>query len=399
MQRASRSTRGVRPQGEGRLDRVAPSLPVTGTVVGRGPRHIVLLAPPWYPVPPRGYGGIELVVALLARELRTLGHHVTLFASQGSEQAEVCAPSGWGRALGLPAALPLEGAYLARVLRRLRVLPRIDVIHDHSGPPGLLCSMATELAPVVHTVHGPLCDEQRMFYREVADEVSLVAISRAQRETAPAVPWAGMVHNAVDVERLRAGTPDHTDPYLLCLARISAEKGQDEAIEVARRAGMRLVLAGKVDETPETQAYNRERVAPHVDGRHVVYLPNVSGAEKARLLARGTALLAPIQWEEPFGLSIAEAMASGTPVVATARGSAPELVVDGVTGFLADTVDDMVEAVRRVHEIDPLECARIARERFHPSVMASGYLQIYEAAMASPDAPQLTAVGPGDGAA
>lgn len=379
------------------LARAEPSLPIRGHAVARTRRHIVLVAPPWYPVPPHGYGGIELVVALLARELRRLGHRVTLFASEGSEQAEVLAPGGWGRALGLPAAHPLEGAYLARVQRRLRELPDIDVIHDHSGPAGLVCSMTAGLAPVVHTVHGPVGEEQRTFYGEVGDEVSLVAISKAQRAAAPAVRWAGVVHNAVDVEHLRAGTPNHGDPYLLCLARISPEKGQHVAIEVARRAGMRLVLAGKVDAVAETQLYFREQVEPHVDGRDVVYLSSVHGAEKARLLARATALLAPIQWEEPFGLSVAEAMASGTPVVATPRGATPELVVDGVTGFLAESVDDMVSALRRVGEIDPLECGRIARQRFHPSVLASGYLQVYEAAIRAPDIPRPAAVAANGG--
>jgi glycosyltransferase involved in cell wall biosynthesis len=359
----------------------------------------VLLAPPWYPVPPHGYGGIELVVALLARELRSLGHHVTLFASAGSELAEVCAPEGYGHVLGLPAALPLEGAYLARVLRQMQALPAIDVIHDHSGPAGVLCTMIAALAPVVHTVHGPVGAAQRTFYREVADAVSLVAISRAQRDAAASLPWAGVVHNAVDIEHLRVGTPDRSDPYVVCLARISPEKAQHQAIEVARRAGIRLVLAGKVDETSETQAYFRDRVAPHVDGTRVVYLPNVFGAEKARLLARATALLAPIDWEEPFGLSIVEAMASGTPVVAARRGSTPELVVEGVTGFLADSVNDMVAALHRVGEIDPLECARLARERFHPSVMTNGYLRLYEAAIASPDAPLVVMQAADDGAA
>lgn len=360
-------------------------------------RHVVLVAPPWYPVPPRGYGGIELVVALLARELRRMGHHVTLFASEGSEHAEVLAPRGWGRALGLPTALPLEGAYLARVLRRLRALPDIDVIHDHSGPAGLVVTMTAGLAPVVHTVHGPVGDEHRTFYAEVAGDVSLVAISRAQRDSAAAMPWAGVVHNAVDVEHLRAGASAHAEPYALCLARISPEKGQHVAIEVARRAGMPLVLAGKVDAVPEMQLYFREQVEPHVDGRRVVYLPNVQAGQKARLLARATALLAPVQWDEPFGLSIVEAMASGTPVVAAPRGSTPELVVDGVTGFLAASVEGMVAALRRVREIDPLECGRIARERFHPAVMAQGYMQVYEAAISeaaisAPGVPQPAAL-------
>jgi glycosyltransferase involved in cell wall biosynthesis len=385
------SLRDAHSQVAARPRDLGPTLALTASATERRSRHIVLLAPPWYPVPPRGYGGIELVVALLARELRTLGHRVTLFASEGSEHAQECAPRGWGTALGMPRALPLEATYLARVMERLASLPRIDVIHDHSGPAGLLCAMVAGLAPVVHTVHGPVDDEHLLFYREVAHDASLVAISAAQRDSAD-VRWAGVVHNAVDIERLRTGAPRRHDPYLLCLARISPQKAQHRAIEVARAAGMRLVLAGKVDQTPETQAYFRELVEPHIDGRNVVYLSDVSGTAKTRLLAHATALLAPVEWDEPFGLSIVEAMASGTPVVATRRGSAPELVIEGVTGFLGSDVDELVAALHRVHEIDPLECARIARMRFHPAAMASGYLRMYDAAMAVPHALDLAAV-------
>jgi len=218
----------------------------------------------------------------------------------------------------------------------------------------------------------------------------LVAISEAQRRTLPDLPWIGTVHNAVDVENLLV-TPTHKVPFLLCLARICPDKGQHLAIEVARRAGMRLVLAGKVEATPEATEYFKRQVEPSIDGVRVLHFDNVAGDEKARLLARAYALLAPLQWDEPFGLALVEAMASGTPVIAIARGAAPELVTDGTTGFLVNDVDGMVRAVSRVADLQPSACAAATRARFSPSVMASSYRRIYERLMWEPEVPQASA--------
>src|ERR1035437_7279867 len=202
-------------------------------------------------------------------------------------------------------------------------------------------------------------------------------ISDSQRAQAPHLAWAGVVHNAVDVDGLFVAPAARDPQYQLCLARVCEEKGQGTAIEVGRRCGLRLTLAGKVAETPQGREYFRRHVQPFIDGARAVYLPSVSGAAKARLIASATAMLAPISWPEPFGLSIVEAMVSGTPAVSFRQGSAAELIEPGVTGFIVDVVDEMVEAVRRADEIDPIECARIARERFSPQVMTSSYLGLY----------------------
>ncbi|HKR98284.1 MAG TPA: glycosyltransferase, partial [Candidatus Dormibacteraeota bacterium] len=194
----------------------------------------------------------------------------------------------------------------------------------------------------------------------------------------PALNWVGRVFNAVDVDNLQTCARDEKEPYLLCLARVCEEKGQHVAIEVARRTRMRLILAGKVESTPAGREYFEGEIAPFIDGRSVVHIDNVGGADKARLLARATALLAPLQWNEPFGLALVEAMASGTPVIVTPRGAAPELVDDGCTGLFAEDIDDMVEAVQRVGDIDPAVCAREGRRRFAPASMADGYLSLYE---------------------
>lgn len=341
-------------------------------------RHIALIAPPWYPVPPRGYGGIESVVALLAEELRARGHRVTLLAAEGSSfQAKGHAPAAWVTDLGQPHERLRELTYAARVLRTVRETGQVDVLHDHVGFATLLGCVELGNVPVVHTVHGVIREPDASFYSALGDELGLVALSQNQRRAAPQLHWIGTVANAVSLRDLIVADRREKEPYLLCLARICPDKGQHVAIEVAQRTGLRLVLAGKIERTPEGQAYFENWIAPALDGTRVVHLSDVAGFEKARLLARATALLAPIQWEEPFGLSVVEAMASGTPAISMARGAAPEVIEQGLTGFLVRDADEMVAAVHRAGDIDPARCAAIARARFSPSIMADSYLRLY----------------------
>lgn len=343
------------------------------------PLRIALIAPPWYPLPPRGYGGVELVVTLLARELRHRGHRVVLFGAEGSEPGiTVCTQSGLDAHLGQATQVMHEMTYLARVVQRMQALEAFDVIHDHAGFGGALVAGLLRGAPVLHTVHGSIGVSERDFYDALGADVGLVAISDSQRRQAPDLGWVGVVHNAVDVDGLRVSTAEQSPRYLLCLARICEDKGQHVAIEVARRCGLRLILAGKVEETPQGREYFRSQVEPLLDGTRVIYIPSVTAATKARLIARATAMLAPISWPEPFGLSIVEAMVSGTPAISFRQGSAVELIEQGVTGFVVDCADEMVAAVSRTDEIDPPTCARAARARFSPQVMTESYLRVYE---------------------
>lgn len=344
--------------------------------------NIALVSPPWYPVPPHGYGGIELVVGLLAAGLRRRGHRVHLFGAEGSDvDTIVCAPQEWREDLGRPQMSRREAAYAGRVYRALRGLIEttgpVDIIHEHSGMVGLLAAQYQRLAPVVHTVHGPLDESERTAYVSVVDGAGLIAISQNQRESAPEMQWVGMVHNAVDVDSLQLGTADTNEPYLLVLARVCPEKGQHLALEVAERVGMKLILAGKVENTAESIDYFRRMVSPHVDGERVVHLLNVAGDEKADLLSRATVMLAPITWPEPFGLSIVEAMASGTPAISMNLGAARELIEDGITGYVVEDVDGMVEAVGKARELDHVSCAVRARELFSPDAMVDRYLEVY----------------------
>ena len=367
-------------------------------------RHVVLVAPPWYPVPPRGYGGIELVVHLLAGGLRERGWRVTLLAAAGSgHDAVACAPSGWSVELGTGRRERVrELEYAARVARTIRELDAVDVIHDHVGFASLLGVCVQGVAPVVHTVHGPIGvpESDRDFLAELRDCVDLVAISDHQRSVAPGLHWVSTVYNAVDAERLFAVGPDEKEPYLLCLARICPDKGQHLAIEVARRLDRPLILAGKVESTPASVRYFEEKVRPHIDGVRVRHIQNVAGIDKHLLLARAHALLAPIQWDEPFGLSVVEAMVSGTPAISTRRGAAEELIDEGATGFLVEDVDGMVDAVGRVAEIDPLRCSALALERFGGRAMVEGYVDVYEHVLSGVSLQGRAAVGsvdPADG--
>ncbi|GAC1579949.1 MAG: glycosyltransferase family 4 protein [Candidatus Dormibacteria bacterium] len=362
---------------------------------GQRPFTVALVAPPWYPLPPVGYGGIELVVSLLAGGLRARGHQVLLFGAADSDDLVIgLGDTSWRRDLGKVHSQGLRDVtYAARVNAHLADHGQpIDIIHDHSGFSTVAMAAAHTELPIVHTVHGPVTEPLISAVESLTPAVSLVAISASQMRPAPTLPWVAVVPNAIDVKNLEFLPAAAKEPYLLVLARICADKGQHYAIEVARRAGRPLVLAGKID--PGSEAYFEKEIAPHVDGVNVTWRENVGGVDKARLLARATALLAPITWPEPFGLSMVEAMVSGTPTIAFGLGSVPELVVDGATGFVVDTVDQMVDAVARIASIDPARCSLMARNRFSVDAMVDGYLDVYQRVLARTDASQTDAPWP-----
>jgi glycosyltransferase involved in cell wall biosynthesis len=334
--------------------------------------RIAQVAPVWLPVPPRGYGGIEWVVFLLTEGLVARGHEVTLFASGGS-RTRARLVSVFEEA---PTTARIHESYweLAHALAAYNRHGEFDLIHDHSGSIGPAVGGFTG-TPVVHTLHGPATPRARHLYGLMRERVWFVAISRYQMEQMPELRYAGVVYNGIPLE-LYPFRQEKED-FLLFLGRASREKGPEVAVRVARRLGARLVLAVKVVEEPEKR-YWREVVEPELSGEETV-LGEVSPAEKADLLARARAVLFPIQWPEPFGLVMAEAMACGTPVVAFRNGSSPEVIEDGVTGFLVPEGDEdgMAAAVKRVGEIDPAACRRRVEERFSQDVMVEGYLRAY----------------------
>jgi glycosyltransferase involved in cell wall biosynthesis len=337
--------------------------------------RVALVAPPWRPLPVEAYGGVERIVYALGRQLAQRGHEVTVFCREGSR------PDGFRIAELFPASLSSDGQapgddsyalmYERRVYRELG-FGRFDVLHEHSNHGILQASIASLDCPVVATVHDVMSEAQIAFLAEVHDDVHLVASSRAQRRTAAGVRIRAAIHNAVTESEL-SFSPEKDD-YFVQVARIRPEKGQHLAIEIAKRVGAPLVLAGNVDKNH--RSYFETEIRPRL-GPEVTWIPDVGGRRKADLLARARAMLFPIQWDEPFGLAMVEAMANGTPVIAPARGAVRELIEPGVTGLIAADADEFVEAIGYLGSIEPATCARRARERFSERRMAISYEQVY----------------------
>jgi glycosyltransferase involved in cell wall biosynthesis len=343
--------------------------------------RIAIIAPGWMPVPPAAYGGIELVVGLLTDALVDAAYDVTLFAAPGSEtKAELVTTSAEQLDRSLLGNAWYDGYHaLGAYLRDDGVdIASFDVVHDHTSVSGALCgAMLRGRPPVVHTLHGPWTAETRLFYRALDRYVHLVAISDAQAAQNPDVRYAAMVHNGIDLAAYpcRTKKADH----LVYVGRATPDKGPVEAIQIARRAGRPLKMLLKHFEPPEV-AYFERVIEPEL-GPDVELYEHVSHATKVELLAGAAAMLFPIQWSEPFGLVMAEAMACGTPVVTTNLGAAPELVIDGRTGFRRDTAPELADALGRVDEIDPLACRSWVEERFSAAAMVRGYERVYAQAL------------------
>lgn len=325
------------------------------------PLRIAQIAPPGIPCPPAGYGASELVAGNLTNELVRRGHAVTLFAHPDSPTA--------ARLVSFPAVYDIASAEQREVAHSSLALDHAgdyDVIHNHCILPGASLTRHAPAASLT-TLHY-----LRPILATFATE-PYVAVSRAQAGSLSHLNVVGIAHNGVDLGGLPFAA--EKSDYLLFLGRIDPKKAPHLAIDIARRAGRRLIVAAP-HPSRDNLAYFETEVKPRFGGS-IEYVGHVSGAEKARLLGGARGVLMPQQWEEPFGLVAAEAMACGTPVIALRRGALPEIVCDGVTGFVVDHIDDMVEAVDRLGAIDPLRCRRVVEERFTASAMAEAYLRIY----------------------
>src|SRR5829696_3212470 len=317
-----------------------------------GPMRIAMLAPPWIPVPAPAYGGIEEVVRLLSTGLTARGHDVTLFAPPGSRsEADVVA------VLEEPHPDDIEKAQYES---------------DHVGHTAL--AMADRLsAPLVHTLHGPFTEDASRFYAEHGHKACIVGISRAQLDSGPEEMGGGrVVFNPIDTSEWPFSA--RKDDYVLWIGRMSPDKGPHRAIAAAREAGVRLLLAGPVQ--PGQEDFFADEVEPRL-GDGVEYIGEADAERKRELYLGARALLMPIRWPEPFGLVMVESLVCGTPVIAYPEGSVPEVVRDGVTGFVVDDEHAMAEAIRRVGDLDPAACRRDCEERFSVEAVVRGYEDVY----------------------
>lgn len=347
--------------------------------------HVAMVAPPYFNVPPNAYGGIERVVADLVDALVGRGHKVTLIGagSHTTRAQQFLTTYDVGPADRLGEAMPemVHAAKVASILDRLDV----DVIHDHTMAGPLMAR--GRLTPTVVTAHGPVCGDPGEYYQALGDTVQLIAISQAQRSTAPDLPWAATVHNAIRAETFpfRAAKDD----YALFLGRFHPEKAPHLAIDAARAAGLPVVLAGKCSEPVERAYFSRE-IEPRI-GKDVTIFGIADDMAKRKLLSRAACMLFPICWDEPFGLVVIEAMVCGTPVVALNRGAVPELIVDGKTGIIVDEPDDLPAGIARARKLDPAACRKHVEAGFTVEVMAEGYEAVYRQALTMAPEPWLIA--------
>lgn len=338
---------------------------------------IALLAPPYLPVPPTGYGGTERIVYYLAEGLVKKGHEVTLFAS-GDSKTSAKLVSTFPKSLGNSGEL--KSKPLLPLLQYTDCYSRaseFDLIHNHAQFLGLFFAEFVK-TPVVHTLHctlfpGETPEEKRKTALRFKHH-NFISISNNQREGLPELNWVATVYNGVDLSELPFNP--NQGKYLLWVGRITQKKGPVEAIETAKRVGIPLKIAAVID--PIDRPFFEEKVEPLIDGGQIEFMGEISGEKKAKLYGGAIATLYPISWHEPFGLVMVESMATGTPVVAFNAGAVPEVVKDGVTGFVVDNIDEMVAAVKRIDGINRGECRKWVEEKFTMEKMVEGYEKVYE---------------------
>jgi glycosyltransferase involved in cell wall biosynthesis len=336
--------------------------------------RIAQIAPLYERVPPLMYGGTERVVSYLTEELVRQGHDVTLFASGDSiTRARLVACSERSLRLDKQVIDPLAHHFvlLEEVFARAK---DFDILHFHIDYLHYPISKRQKSLVHVTTLHGLLdMKDLKPLYKSFG-AVPLVSISNAQRRPLPRANWQGTVYHGLPTDLYKPC--ENRGDYLVFLGRVSVEKRLDRAIEIAKRTGMNLKIAAKVDNAD--RKYFEKSIKPLLDDPLVEWIGEVSENDKQNLLANAYALLFPIDWPEPFGLVLIEAMACGTPAIAYRCGSVPELVEEGVTGFIVDDLKAAVEAVAKVQTLDRRLCRRRFEERFSAERMTHGYLEVYE---------------------
>lgn len=336
---------------------------------------IALLSPIEEAVPPKKYGGIEAVVYNLAEELHRMGHDVTLFASGDSKVSCRLVPLA-KKAIGSNHSKRMREAYcyeaIAQAARLIAEEGDYDIVHNNIGFQALLFKDIIK-APMLTTMHWTLDNttEREMYshYRKMP----FVSISNDQRKDLARMNYVATVHHGIDMKRFTFN-PEPED-HLVFFGRFSPVKGPLEAIKFAKKTKQKLIMAGKINDFE--REYFDKKIAPHIDGEQIIQMGELDHDEKVELLGKAKALLSPIQWDEPFGLVNIEAMACGTPVITTKRGSLPEIVVDGKTGFLCKTDAEIIKAIKSIDTIDRRACRDHVEEYFSVQRMVKAYIDLY----------------------
>ena len=336
------------------------------------PLRIAVTADPELPVPPLLYGGIERVVDMLCRELTLLGHNVTLFANPASKTNACLVP--WPGAVSSSRIATVRNAL---TLATHVMAGEFDVVHSFSRA-AYLTPILPLRVPKLMSYQRPISEiTVRAAYALSKGSLDFSAISKQMMRSVSKVGKWHLVYNGVPVERFQFRPKVSVGAPLVFLGRLERIKGPHIAIDVAKSANLPLVLAGNVD--PQHREWFSSAIAPHIDGERITYIGPVNDAAKSELLGRSLALLMPILWEEPFGIVMAEAMACGTPVIGFGRGSVPEVVRDGVTGYVVSDSDAMVEAARRVSKIARADCRAHVEQNFSERVVTEAYVSVYRA--------------------
>ncbi|MEP0751459.1 glycosyltransferase family 4 protein [Trichocoleus sp. Lan] len=340
--------------------------------------RIAQVAPLWERVPPPAYGGIELVVGLLCDELVRRGHEVTLFAS-GDSISLAKLESVHPQALRLDSSVKEYSIYeMLQLSRVYEQADKFDIIHSHMGCAALPYANLVK-TPTVHTLHGIFTpDNEKLFMH--ARRQPFISISNDQREPRLNLNCVATVYNGINPTIYEFYPQPDNPPYLAFLGQISPEKGPHLAIEIAKRSGWHLKMAGKVDVVDAE--YFEQEIKPHIDGKQIEYLGEANHVQKNALMGGAVATLFPITWREPFGLVMIESMASGTPVIAMKMGSTPEVIAHGKTGFLTDNVEEAIAAIDQAAQLNRYACREHVLSHFSAQRMTDGYEAVYQQILA-----------------
>jgi len=336
---------------------------------------IAQFAPLWETVPPKKYGGTELVVYILCEELTKMGHEVTLFATADSDtsanlEAIIEKPM---REAGISNPFCFESMAMAKVLEKK---DEFDIIHNHLGLQFIPFAEALDI-PVINTLHGAFIHQEDIDFTMLYNNTPFVSISNSQRIGAPDLNYVSTVYNGIQVEKYDfQEVPDLNNPYIIFLGRLSREKGIHFAIKLAKETGHKLILAGKIGDA-DLDYYNKE-IKHHIDNKQIVYIGEVGHKDKVELLKNAIFTVHPVTWPEPFGLVMAESMACGTPVLALNMGSIPEVVKHKTTGFVENDIDSLIKRVKEVKNIDRKACRKHVENNFSAERMTEGYLAAYK---------------------